>query len=92
MSAASREDVPENANEGCVGVTSETAGKVRLVPCVPVQCWPGSQATLSAAVRASCPPLAGPLSRRGCIAGCGLPGMPEPIALRVRRGKEGGPR
>ena len=28
MSAASREDVPENANEGCVGVTSETAGKV----------------------------------------------------------------
>ncbi len=36
--------------------------------------------------------VAGPLSRRGCVAGGRLPGMPEPIALRVRRGKEGGPR
>lgn len=27
--ASSGEDVPENANTGCVGVTADTAGKVR---------------------------------------------------------------
>eukprot|EP01046_Picozoa_sp_COSAG06_P068834 COSAG06_NODE_18489_length_885_cov_1.078880_1_plen_172_part_00 len=50
--ASQGEDVPENANSGCVGVTSDTAGKVRPLPVAPARAAPATTFSSAATWRA----------------------------------------